>query len=296
MCWYQPQVEIAELEALRRDLWKAEQEVAVTKGAGSTSKGRSRLPPGPFSGGMLAGEETAAGKQARSDPRELLFEEEVYHDRAAGDVGRELEEERYTANGLKLALPRRRRTTIPSPSVSPTLPPDEAFVPSAYGVAGGAEGDVFDQEQDFNDPEGQMAELDPLLEQAAVSGGYPKRLAGLMAFCRVSDKDTCEILVAMGRVTVNGVVVQDPGMKVDVLTDMIVANGEIVVVAISFRGLHTLSCFFLHESIRNEFRVVDSIFRDILAWYWWRIEPGIYSLIPSNDIGNPSSHSGKTSQ
>lgn len=234
MCWYQPQAEIAELEALRRDLWKEEQEVVVTKGVGSTSKGRSRLPPGPFSGGMLAGEDTTAAKQARSDAGELLFGEEVFHDGAAGAVVRELEEERYTADGLKLALPRRRRTAIRSPSASLTLPSDEAFVPSAYGVAGEAEGDVFDQEQDFNDAEGQVAELDTLLEQAAVSGGYPKRLAGLMAFCRVSDKDTCEILVAMGRVTVNGVVVQDPGIKVDVRTDIIVANGEIVVVVISF--------------------------------------------------------------
>ena len=34
----------------------------------------------------------------------------------------------------------------------------------------------------------------------------------------------------MERATFNGVVAQDPGIKVDVLTDIIVANGERVIV------------------------------------------------------------------
>ncbi|CAN0099638.1 unnamed protein product, partial [Scytosiphon promiscuus] len=66
----------------------------------------------------------------------------------------------------------------------------------------------------------------------APAGGYPKRLAGLMSFCRVSDKATCEILVEMGRVTVNGEKATDPGIKVDLMTDIIVANG----VAVTFPG------------------------------------------------------------
>lgn len=100
----------------------------------------------------------------------------------------------------------------------------------------------FDWEEGFRDMRGQEA---PAAASARVSpseeaqegeaarpmmdapaGGYPKRLAGLMSFCRVSDKATCEILVEMGRVTVNGEVATDPAVKVDLLTDIVVANGE----------------------------------------------------------------------
>ena len=89
------------------------------------------------------------------------------------------------------------------------MSPSEA----ASGGGGGAVGE-----------EGGQESVRPMVE--APTGGYPKRLAGLMSFCRVSDKATCEILVEMGRVTVNGVVAKDPAVKVDLLTDIVVANGE----------------------------------------------------------------------
>lgn len=108
---------------------------------------------------------------------------------------------------------------------------------SMDGTDGEDEGDGgFNWEEGYKDMEGQVAEaeateaaapvaqMSPMME--APAGGYPKRLAGMMSFCRVSDKATCEILVEMGRVTVNGVVARDSAAKVDLLTDIVVANGE----------------------------------------------------------------------
>lgn len=88
--------------------------------------------------------------------------------------------------------------------------------PSEAARDGGASGEEEGEEA--------QEQARPMIE--APAGGYPKRLAGMMSFCRVSDKATCEILVEMGRVTVNGVVATDPGIKVDLLTDIVVANGE----------------------------------------------------------------------
>lgn len=89
---------------------------------------------------------------------------------------------------------------------------------SSGGSDGGGDGGGALSEEGGQEP------VRPMVE--APEGGYPKRLAGLMSFCRVSDKATCEILVEMGRVTVNGVVARDPAIKVDLLTDIVVANGE----------------------------------------------------------------------
>ncbi|CAM9764630.1 unnamed protein product [Ascophyllum nodosum] len=232
------QVEIAELEAMRRNLWKGAQDTDEREGATSSAQSppkRSRLPPGPFAGGMLT-DNDAAGDQAGRDARGSVsggnIQEPVW-----GEAARDVDEERYTADGLRLASPRRRGTTVPPTPPAASLEPaqedggdraahlpDDAFVASAFGVPG-KEGEDFGREQDFGVVEGQVTGMAPLPEEVTPSGGYPKRLAGIMSFCRVSDKETCEILVAMGRVTVNGVVAQDPGMKVDILTDIIVANG-----------------------------------------------------------------------
>ena len=236
-------VEIAELEAMRRNLWKGAQDTDEREGATSSAQSppkRSRLPPGPFAGGMLT-DNDAAGDQAGRDARGSVsggnIQEPVW-----GEAARDVDEERYTADGLRLASPRRRGTTVPPTPPAASLEPaqedggdraahlpDDAFVASAFGVPG-KEGEDFGREQDFGVVEGQVTGMAPLPEEVTPSGGYPKRLAGIMSFCRVSDKETCEILVAMGRVTVNGVVAQDPGMKVDILTDIIVANGERVIV------------------------------------------------------------------
>ena len=156
---------------------------------------------------------------------------------------------RYTKDGLKMASPKRPVALSPSEASNRPIfeggggrpaPPARGFAASG-GVSTSAEdageGEGFDWEEGYENMEAQVAELEAgrgafsregggagALEGPA--GGYPKRLAGIMSFCRVSDKATCEILVEMGRVTVNGEVAGDPGVKVDILTDIIVANGK----------------------------------------------------------------------
>ena len=189
---------------------------------------------------MLTGNDTAVNRAER-DARGSVSGGKI-QEPSCEVMARDVEEERYTADGLRLASPRLRGTTVsptpPAASRRPVRedggdrtvhPPDDAFVASAFEVPR-KEGKDFGREQGFGVVEGQVTGMKPLPEEIAPSGGCPKRLAGLMAFCRVLDKETCEILVAMGRVTFNGVVVQDPGIKVDVLTDIIVANGERVIV------------------------------------------------------------------
>ncbi|CAM9419076.1 unnamed protein product, partial [Discosporangium mesarthrocarpum] len=63
-------------------------------------------------------------------------------------------------------------------------------------------------------------------EKAVPAGGLPKRLAAVMSYCRVSTRATCEVLVSMGWVVVNGEVMTDPQAKVDITKDRIVCNGE----------------------------------------------------------------------
>ncbi|KAG5176419.1 hypothetical protein JKP88DRAFT_347060 [Tribonema minus] len=55
--------------------------------------------------------------------------------------------------------------------------------------------------------------------------GLPKKLGTVLSYCRVSTRETCEMLVAIGRVTVNGEVVTNADKKVDILNDEIIANG-----------------------------------------------------------------------
>jgi hypothetical protein len=53
----------------------------------------------------------------------------------------------------------------------------------------------------------------------------PKKLATALSYCRVSTRQTCEFLIALGRVTVNGEVVDNPNMRVNIVEDEIYANG-----------------------------------------------------------------------
>jgi S4 domain len=55
--------------------------------------------------------------------------------------------------------------------------------------------------------------------------GLPKTLGVVLSYCRVSTRETCELLIHMGRVSVNGVIADDPSMKVDILNDVILASG-----------------------------------------------------------------------
>eukprot|EP00903_Cladosiphon_okamuranus_P012446 g11657.t1 len=237
--------EIAELETLRRDLRAREWESGSASSAPPDKKEKkSRLPPGLFAG--VNANANAAGEDLRQ--QEGANEPE--------DDGAE-----YTRDGFRLALPKR--------PVQPTKPKSPSVLGDADLFTDGVAGDVstmadlikaspdeqgggLDAEEDgdggFDLEEAQVATVtaaaaarmspseggrEPVLPMVeAPAGGYPKRLAGLMSFCRVSDKATCEILVEMGRVTVNGEVAKDPAIKVDLLTDIIVANG----VAVTFPG------------------------------------------------------------
>lgn len=191
---------------------------------------QSRLPPGPFAGGINSPAYNDQPPQASKRGERI------------GDDG-----ETYTREGLKLASPRRPAPSTMAPSIPATaqhIPPrtdprdeqptkshERPSTPIAASARTGGE-EEFDWAQDDDEEEKDVKELDSpegvyaRSDIAAPSGGYPKRLSGLLSFCRVSDKETCEILVAMGRVTVNGEVVEDPGIKVDILSDTIVASGE----------------------------------------------------------------------
>lgn len=94
--------------------------------------------------------------------------------------------------------------------------------PSAAARRSWGHGDGLEDSADA--PEGGEEER----HSEASPGGFPKRLAALLSFCRVSTRATCELLVAMGRVTVNGKVEEDINAKVDVLDDDIVCNGELI--------------------------------------------------------------------
>ncbi|CAM9822787.1 unnamed protein product [Chrysoparadoxa australica] len=65
-------------------------------------------------------------------------------------------------------------------------------------------------------------------EEALSLAGLPKKLATLMSFCRVSTRQTCEMLIYAGRVTVNGEVVENPNHRVNIHEDEIIANGVTV--------------------------------------------------------------------
>ncbi|CAN0237331.1 unnamed protein product, partial [Ectocarpus sp. 13 AM-2016] len=239
--------EISELEALRRDLRQKEWERDGAS-AGPKENKKSRLPPGPFAAANAAG--------GSHDTRQDQLEE---------DDGAEYTRDGLRLASPKRRLqqppppppkpepPASSRPSAGTPgataAAAAAVPPPSLGDADLFSNGGGGgvsamealikssmdgqdwekeEGDVgFDSEEGFEDAGGSSKgreEARPMVE--APAGGYPKRLAGLMSFCRVSDKATCEILVEMGRVTVNGVVARDPGIKVDLLTDIVVANGE----------------------------------------------------------------------
>ncbi len=59
-----------------------------------------------------------------------------------------------------------------------------------------------------------------------VGGRIPRTILKLLTYCRVSDKATCEILLELGKVKVNGVVCDDPVALVDLVKDTIEFDGE----------------------------------------------------------------------
>ena len=57
------------------------------------------------------------------------------------------------------------------------------------------------------------------LNQDVVGGNIPRTLLKLLTYCRVSDKATCEILLELGKVKVNGEVCDDPVKLVSAYRD-----------------------------------------------------------------------------
>lgn len=231
--------EISELEALRRDLQKKEWESGGDGESSSDSSSprtekASRLPPGPF-----AAANAAVGGETQ--------QREGYAQGGALQEERENDFAEYTSDGLRLASP--KRLVLPPKPAAPVADDSPAFAADAFSETAEQQAPVAGElrlspsEQARSNPAGEgvsWLDLGAPAEEAgrggegdaramaeAPAGGYPKRLAGLMSFCRVSDRATCEILVEMGRVTVNGEKATDPGIKVDLMTDVIVANGEI---------------------------------------------------------------------
>ena len=48
------------------------------------------------------------------------------------------------------------------------------------------------------------------LNNSVVGGRIPRTLLKLLVYCRVSDRSTCEVLLELGKVKVNGEVTDDP--------------------------------------------------------------------------------------
>lgn len=64
------------------------------------------------------------------------------------------------------------------------------------------------------------------LNDDVVGGRIPRTILKLLVYCRLSDKATCEILLELGKVKVNGVVCDDPVALVDLVKDKIEFDGE----------------------------------------------------------------------
>lgn len=254
LLYYIHKTEISELEALRRDLREKEWESGGSSAAPKKEK-KSRLPPGPFAAINAEqqqrgeGEEDDGARYTRDGLRLASPKRQVQRPKpaAAADAAAAVVARQQTTQptgGRPVAA------TASASAASYAFKDGDLFADGGGGSVDADEGisnmaamlkasmDGQDGEEDegdggfnwegYEDVEEQVAapaaQMSPMLE--APTGGYPKRLAGVMSFCRVSDKATCEILVEMGRVTVNGVVARDPAAKVDLLTDIVVANGE----------------------------------------------------------------------
>lgn len=76
------------------------------------------------------------------------------------------------------------------------------------------------------------------MDDEVIGGRMPRTLLKLLVFCRVSGAETCELLLTMGRVKVNGEVVKDPVMEV---------NGKRVFDQIR-RQQETYPCAFLGQT------------------------------------------------
>ena len=64
------------------------------------------------------------------------------------------------------------------------------------------------------------------LNDDVVGGKIPRTILKLLVYCRLSDRATCEILLELGKVKVNGVVCDDPVALVDLVKDTIEFDGE----------------------------------------------------------------------
>lgn len=64
------------------------------------------------------------------------------------------------------------------------------------------------------------------LNDDVVGGRIPRTILKLLVYCRLSDRATCEILLELGKVKVNGVVCDDPVALVDLVKDTIEFDGE----------------------------------------------------------------------
>lgn len=64
------------------------------------------------------------------------------------------------------------------------------------------------------------------LNDDVVGGKIPRTILKLLVYCRLSDRATCEILLELGKVKVNGVVCDDPVSLVDLVKDTIEFDGE----------------------------------------------------------------------
>jgi len=64
------------------------------------------------------------------------------------------------------------------------------------------------------------------LNDDVVGGKIPRTILKLLVYCRLSDRATCEILLELGKVKVNGVVCDDPVALVDLVKDTIEFDGQ----------------------------------------------------------------------
>lgn len=215
------QLEIAELEALRRDLIQSEKDGGGIVGYDPATGGRivavakGKLAPGPFAGVSKSSPADGNAEPLSQTEGSSHGESEQFQAReeAAIENGGT-----YTRDGFKLAAPRR-------PEKSATLPASSARhvdTKEERDTRGGASGNGEDISRDVGF-DGRAREED---DEFVPTGRYPTRLASAMSFCRVSNKATSEVLIALGRVTVNGEPANSPLQRIDVLTDLVVCNGE----------------------------------------------------------------------
>jgi S4 domain len=112
-------------------------------------------------------------------------------------------------------------STPTAAAAAPTSVVGERQKRAVADVSVHSDNDFFDTDGEHDDD--TAAELEAGNTDHLI--GLPKNLGVVLSYCRVSTRETCELLIHMGRVTVNGVIADDPSMKVDILNDVILASG-----------------------------------------------------------------------